>query len=306
MRPTLRQLEYAVAVAEHLSFRKAARACHVSQPALSTQIRDLETALGLALFERDRRRVLVTSAGERLIERAREVLSAVDGFVESARSRTAPLVGDLRLGVIPTVAPYVLPGVLPSVRERYPELRLLLREAQTHVLVDALHAGQLDLLLLALEVDLGEARTLPLYSDPFVVAMPRDHALARAKSVDEEDLEAETLLLLEDGHCLREHALAVCRHGLARELGDFRGGSLNTLVRMVEGGLGLTLLPSMAVAAEVHADGGVAVRPVIKRAPSRTIGLAWRPSSGREDEYRQLAEVFDAHPPEGVKRVRRA
>ena len=305
MRPTIRQLEYAVAVADHLSFRKAARACHVSQPALSTQVRDLETALGVELFERDRRRVLVTAAGERLVRRARAVLSEVDGFVEAARSQEAPLVGDLRLGVIPTVAPYVLPAVLGAVREVFPNLRLLLTEAQTHVLVDRLRDGELDLLLLALEADLGEARTLPLYSDPFFVAMPEDHRLATRRSVNESDLEQETLLLLEDGHCLREQALAVCRFGEARELGDFRASSLNTLVRMVEGGLGITLLPAMSLPFEVHAARGLVTRPLVQRAPARTVGLAWRPSSAREDEFRLLATVFDAHPPEGVKRVRR-
>lgn len=306
MRPTIRQLEYAVAVADHLSFRRAARSCHVSQPALSAQIRDLETNLGLELFERDRRRVLVTPVGERLVARARAVLREADGFVEAANSHKQPLVGDLRIGVIPTVAPYVLPAVLRAANETYPELRVLLREEQTHALVDRLQRGELDMLLLALEADLGEAETLPLYSDPFVVAMPSGHRLASRRSVNEADLEDETLLLLEDGHCLREQALAVCRFGKARELGDFRASSLNTLVRMVEGGLGITLLPGMAVSSEVHGDGNLVVRPVVKRAPSRTIGLAWRPSTARRAEYRLLAKVFDAHPPAGVKQVRRA
>jgi len=303
--PTLRQLEYLVAVAEARSFHRAAEACHVTQPGLSQQIQQLEGLLDVQLFERDRRRVLVTPVGARLLRRARAVLAEVDGFVEAARSHAVPLVGDLRLGVIPTVAPYVLPAVLGGVRAAYPDLRLLLTEAQTHVLVDRLRDGELDLLLLALEADLGEARTLPLYSDPFVVAMPEGHPLAQRKSINEDDLEKETLLLLEDGHCLREHALAVCRFGQARELGDFRASSLNTLVRMVEGGLGITLLPAMSLPAEVHSARGLVTRPLVQRAPARTIGLAWRPSSAREDEFRLLAKVFDAHPPEGVKRVRR-
>ena len=305
MRPTTRQLEYAVAVADHLSFRKAARACHVSQPALSTQVRDLEAGLGIELFERDRRRVLVTGVGEKVIARARAVLAELDGLLDVARGQGEPLVGDLRVGVIPTVAPYLLPGVIGPLRESFPDLRLLLHEDQTHALVERLRTGELDVLLLALEADLGEARTLPLYSDPFVVAMPRGHRLAQRKSISETDLERETLLLLEDGHCLREQALAVCGLGGARELGDFRGGSLNTLVRMVEGGLGITLLPSMAVDTEVRPGGGVVLKPVVQRAPARTIGLAWRPSSGRVEEFEALARVLDRHPPSGVKRVRR-
>ncbi|MDJ0853170.1 MAG: LysR substrate-binding domain-containing protein, partial [Myxococcota bacterium] len=205
--PTLRQLEYVVAIADHGSFHAAARACHVTQPGLSTQIRQLEELLGLRLFERDRRKVLVTPAGEDLVRRARRVLEEAGHLVEAARVYSRPLCGRLRLGVIPTVAPYLLPRVLPAVRKRYPELVLQLHEGQTAELLDRLQRGELDLLLLALEAKLASVETLALFEDPFVLAAPASHRLATRKRVCEADLANEPLLLLEDGHCLRDQAL---------------------------------------------------------------------------------------------------
>jgi len=286
--PTLRQLEYLVAIADLGSFHRAARACGVSQPGLSAQIRQLETLLDLRLLERDRRRVLLTPAGVEMVRRARAVLAETRGLVETASALQRPLCGTLRLGVIPTVAPYLLPRVLPCVRRRHPELRLRLREAQTGDLVAALERGELDVLLLALEAPLGDVATRELFRDPFHVALPADHRLAKRVRLREADLAGEPVLLLADGHCLRAQALAVCREGGAEEQSDFRATSLGTLIEMVCGGAGVTLLPELALASEARRR-GLAVRPFAKPAPYRTIGLAWRPSSGRGAEFALLA-----------------
>jgi LysR family hydrogen peroxide-inducible transcriptional activator len=285
--PTLRQLEYLVAIADLGSFHRAARACGVSQPGLSAQIRQLEALLDLHLLERDRRRVLLTPAGEALVRRARVVLAEARGLVEAANALQRPLSGALRLGVIPTVAPYLLPRALSRVRSRHPELRLRLREAQTADLVAALERGELDVLLLALEAALGGLETLELFRDPFHVALPADHRLARRRRLREQDLADQPVLLLDDGHCLRAQALAVCREAGAEEQSDFRATSLGTLIEMVCGGAGVTLLPELALERETRRS-GLAVVPFAKPAPHRTIGLAWRPSSGRAAEFALL------------------
>jgi LysR family hydrogen peroxide-inducible transcriptional activator len=287
--PTLRQLEYLVAIADLGSFHRAARACGVSQPGLSAQIRQLESLLDLRLLERDRRRVLLTPAGVEMVRRARVVLGEARGLVETASALQRPLCGTLRLGVIPTVAPYLLPRSLPRVRRRYPELRLRLREAQTGDLVAALARGELDVLLLALEAPLGDLATRPLFRDPFHVALPANHRLASRRRLRETDLAGEPVLLLDDGHCLRAQALAVCREGGAEEQSDFRATSLGTLIEMVCGGTGVTLLPELALEREARRP-GLVVRPFAKPQPHRTIGLAWRPSSGRGAEFALLAD----------------
>jgi LysR family hydrogen peroxide-inducible transcriptional activator len=303
-RPSLRQLECVVAVAEHLSFRRAAEACFISQPALSLQIQQLETMLGTRLFERDRRRVLLTPAGEELLPHARAALVAIDGFVDEARALQDPLAGTLRLGVIPTVAPYVLPGLIGPLRKRFPKLRLLLREDKTSSLVERAQDGRLDLALLALEAELGSLETLALYSDPFVLAVPSGHAAATRKTAREQDLEGQDVLLLEDGHCLREQVFALCKRAGAHELGDFRATSLNTLVRMVASGTGVTLLPAMALPVEVHAQDRVVSLP-LERRPARTIGLAWRTSTPRRATYELLAELCLEHAPKGTTPIPR-
>ncbi|MEQ1890914.1 MAG: LysR substrate-binding domain-containing protein [Planctomycetota bacterium] len=298
-RPSLRQLECVVAVADRLSFRRAAEAIAITQPALSLQIQQLERMLGMQLFERDRRRVLVTPAGEALVARARVALAEIDAFVEAAGSLRDPLAGTLRLGVIPTVAPYVLPGLVAVLRKRLPRLRLLLREDQTSHLVEQVQEGKLDLALLALEAELSTLATRALYADPFVLAVPDTHALAGRKSAKEQDLADEDVLLLEDGHCLREQALAICRRTDARELGDFRATSLNTLVRMVSSGAGVTLLPAMSVATEVHGQDKLTTL-ALERRPVRTIGLAYRASSARLALFERLAEHLCETAPRGT------
>ncbi len=294
MNVSFRQLEYFVAVAERLSFRAAADACFVTQPGLSAQLKDLERMLGVQLFERSQRTVLLTPAGETLLPLARGILTASGEFVDLARSLTRPLSGTLRLGVIPTVAPYLLPKTLPALRRRYPQLQVRLHEDLTHRLLELLSHGRLDLLLVALEADLGNVSTLALATDPFVVAVPAQHRLAKRKRVTEADIAAEQVLLLDDGHCLRDQALAVCHTSGASEVGDFRASSLNTLVQMVAGGLGITLLPRLSLEVEAPQLSQIVILPFRKPEPSRTIGLVWRTTSPRAHEFQLLAKLLVA------------
>lgn len=295
MSPTIRQLEYVVAVAELRSFHEAARRCHVSQPGLSAQIRQVEETLGVRIFERDRRHVLVTPEGQVIVRQARRVLAEAGELLSAAEGVGGEgLVGTLRMGVIPTVAPYLLPQALPRIRERYPKLRLLLYEGQTHDIVARLHDGKLDLLLLALEADLERAETHPLFRDDFVLAVRSGHPLSKRKRVEDKDLATDEILLLDDGHCLRDQALPVCRRARAREIGDFRAGSLATLAQMVASGLGMTLLPRIAVPVEASRGAGLVTRPFRAPAPFRTIGLAWRPTSVKKRSFVELGELI--HP----------
>lgn len=302
--PTLRQLEYFCSIVDEGSFHAAARASGVTQPGLSQQLAQLEEQLGVKLLERSRRRVVLTPPGEALLPRARAVLRGAGELVETAATFARPLTGSLRLGVIPTIAPYWLPRVLPQVRRRFPELRLLLREAQTAVLVEALEAGELDVLLLALDAPLGDAVTHELLRDDFVGLVPADHPLAKRKRLRQRDLEGEAVLLLDDGHCLRDQALSVCQQRGAHEWGDFRATSLSTLVQMVEGGMGITLLPEMSVDQETRGTPSAVVRPFVRPIPSRSIGLAWRPTSPRKEEFETLGEVLAGRRSARSKRAR--
>ncbi|HEX2691975.1 MAG TPA: hydrogen peroxide-inducible genes activator [Kofleriaceae bacterium] len=291
-RPSIRQLECLVAVAETRSFRRAATALGISQPALSAQVQAAEHVLGIQVFERDRRSVLITSAGDDVVNRAREALIAVDAVGDAARRRGEPLVGSLRLGVIPTIAPYWLPALLPEVHRQFPRLELILREDQTHRLLAQLSAGQLELALLAIPVQ-GDFTTASVAREGFVAAAPRGAKLIKHRGkLTERDLEGETVLLLEDGHCLRDQALEVCKRAGAVESVEVRATSLPTLVQMVAGGLGVTLLPEAAIATLVQKHGPVALAEFAKPVPGRTIGLAWRTSSGRLREFRLLAETM--------------
>jgi LysR family transcriptional regulator, hydrogen peroxide-inducible genes activator len=275
---TLRQLQYVVAVADILSFRKAAEFCHVSQPSLSAQLAQLEEAVGVRIFERDRRRVLLTAAGKDLVERARRLLVEADDFVAAAKRASDPLMGELRVGVIPTISPYLLPSITPALRAEYPQLVTKWLEDKTEVLMQRLDAGQIDAALLALEADLGDVESDVVAIDPFVlVARPDDPLMEKTRAVGLSELNEVNVLLLDDGHCLREQALAVCSRAKAREL-EFRATSLSTLVHMVAGGAGVTLLPELAVKVEVE-RAGLCARSFVRPVPHRTIALVWRKRS---------------------------
>lgn len=290
-RPSIRQLECLVAVADHHSFRKAATALGISQPALSAQVQCAEKLLGIQVFERDRRSVLVTTAGEDVVGRARLALDAIDAVTDAARRRAEPLVGPLRLGVIPTVAPYWLPALLTSVRKRFSKLELILREDQTARLLGMLAAGQIDVALLAIPVP-GDVTTATIARENFLLAAPRTSKLVQRKHLSIEDLEDQTVLLLEDGHCLRDQALSVCERSGAVESMQVRATSLPTLIQMVAGGMGVTLLPESAAEALVQPRGPVELAALGKSPPGRTLGLAWRTSSARLREFRLLAETM--------------
>ncbi|MFT5443873.1 MAG: LysR family hydrogen peroxide-inducible transcriptional activator [Myxococcota bacterium] len=292
--PTLRQLEYIVAVADQRHFGRAAEHCGVTQPGLSAQVRELESLLDVTIFERDPKGVLLTTAGGLIVERAREILIKSAELVDAAHGAHRPLWGRLDVGVIPTVAPYLLPRALPRVRRKHRELNLRLRELQTDRLVEELEQGRLDLLIVALDVDLGAAETLPLFDDPFYAVMTKGHDLAKKKTIADADLKGQQVLLLEDGHCLRGHALSVCQAHGASELADlFRATSLNTLMQMITEDDVMTLLPELAVASETRGRRDLVVRPLRSPAPFRRIGLAWRKGSPRADEFRLLAECFE-------------
>jgi LysR family transcriptional regulator, hydrogen peroxide-inducible genes activator len=299
--PTLAQLRALVGVADHRHFGRAAAALRVSQPALSSAVAALERTLGIQLVERTTRSVLLTSVGEEIVERARGVLGAVDDIAEVAVRVQAPLSGEIRLGVIPTVAPYLLPRLLPVLRARRPRLRPRLREAQTSALLAELRGGSLDLALLALPTDEAGVVEEPLHDEDFVLVTPADHPLAGSAAVPVSALGGQELLLLEDGHCFRAQALEVCREAGARERTRLRATSLSTIVQMVAGGLGLTLLPAAAVGVEVGEGRGLATATFRRPPPRRRIGLAYRATSARVADWTLLAaEVRAALPGTGL------
>ncbi|MCL4705500.1 LysR family transcriptional regulator [bacterium] len=302
---TLRQLQYAVAVADSLSFRKAAESCHVSQPSLSAQLAQMEEALGVRLFERDRRRVLVTVAGRKIIERARLILRETVDLLESAHRSADPLSGTLRIGVISTLSPYLLPRLTAALRETYPRLTVLWAEDKTDSLMQSLKAGTLDATLLALETHIGNVEHEIIGSDPFVLATPVGHPLgAKASPARAVELKGANVLLLDDGHCFREQALAFCSNAKAHEL-EFRATSLSTLAQMVAGGAGVTLLPEIAVATEAK-RAELAIRRFARPAPKRTIALVWRSRSPLGPALRQIAATartaYSHAPAAGVRR----
>jgi LysR family transcriptional regulator, hydrogen peroxide-inducible genes activator len=292
MEPTFRQLRYFTALAETRHFGQAALRCHVTQPALSMQIKELEEALGAPLIERARSGAMLTPAGIEVARRARAILRAVRDLADLARQHAEVPSGPLRVGVIPTIGPYLLPNVLPRVHAAFPNLQLSLRESQTLVLVKELLAGTLDLLILALPVDDPEIDELPLFEDVFALALPATHPLEAQGGVSETELRGERLLLLEEGHCLRDQTLAVAQAGGASELDDFRASSLATVVQMVANGYGCTILPELAVPVEVGDRQGIRVVPFQRPPPVRTVGLAWRRTSPRRGEFLAFGEVI--------------
>jgi LysR family transcriptional regulator, hydrogen peroxide-inducible genes activator len=289
---TLRQLQYAVAVADALSFGRAAAACGVSQPSLSAQLAELEGALGARLFERDRRRVLLTPAGEALVARARRVLTDADDLADAGKRLGDPLAGTVRLGVIPTISSYLLPDLARALEREHARLTVRWTEDKTETLVRALADGTLDAAVLALEADLGDLAREAIARDPFWLAAPRGHALARRSTpVTAKELAGARVLLLDDGHCLRDQALAVCGGAGSEELG-FRATSLPTLAQMVATGAGVTLLPELAVKTESR-RAPLVIRPLAEPA-FRTVGLAWRPTSPLAPALRTLVATMRA------------
>ena len=290
----LRDLRYLVALADERHFGRAAERCYVSQPTLSAQIRKLEEYLGVPLVERQPRRVSLTETGARVVERARRLLLEADAIVELAKSDRDPLAGPLKLALIPTVGPYLLPHIAGRLRRALPRLKLLLYEYQTGPLLAKLTEGEIDVGILALPVPAEGLATAALYEEPFTLAVPASHPLAGRDRVRVADLEGESLLLLEDGHCLRDQALEVCSRIQLGDEQDYRATSLETLRQMVAAGHGVTLLPELAANTPVGTARGLRVKPFVKPAPSRTIGAVWRKSTTRARAIEAVAETIRA------------
>ena len=293
--PTLRQMQYLKLLAEHGSFGRAAEAAHVTQPTLSAGVQELEKILGGPVVDRARSGVILTAIGEVALARATTILNEAEEMVQSARNAGHPLTGRFRLGVIPTVAPYLLPKALPLLRARFPKLRLYLREDLTHRLIALLKAGQLDAALIALPYDMAGLAHAHVSDDELLAALPSTHPLAHAREAPPSAMESDDLILLEDGHCLRDHALAACGLRPPKATGEeeaFAATSLPTLVQMVGSGLGVTFLPAMAVAAGLADTADISVMPLQADHPSREIVVAWRAGSSRAAEGRLLAETL--------------
>jgi LysR family hydrogen peroxide-inducible transcriptional activator len=288
--PTLRQLQFLVAVVDLRHFGRAAERCRVTQSTLSAGLKDLENVLQAKLVERTKRKVLPTPLGEAVAERARTLLAGAEAVVETARAGGEPLTGSFRLGAIPTIGPFVLPRVLQGLRRAYPDLRLYIREDQTRELLDRLRRGELEAALIALPYDVQDFAVMDLGADPFWLVAPRNHPLiqARSKAVAAEDVPADELLLLEDGHCLREHALSACHLGRTTRGREFQATSLYTLAEMVANGLGVTFFPEIALSADLLKGTDVGLKPLTKDSPARRIALVWRKSYHRTGDVAAL------------------
>ncbi len=293
----LRDLRYLIALSDLRHFGRAAEACHVSQPTLSTQVRKLEEELGVALVERAPRQVMLTPAGRDIVERARRVLAEVEQMRETARRTSDPEAGSVRLGMFPTLGPYLLPHVVPNIRARFPRLELLLVEEKTEILLNMLRAGRLDAAVLALPLHDDSLEVEFLFEEPFVLALPIAHPLASHPRLKLADIADEHLLLLEEGHCLRDQALSVCQLAGAGEKEGFRATSLETLRQMVAAGVGITLLPMLAVQPPVPVSESIRLLPFRAPAPTRRLAMAWRRSSAMTPFLRDLAGLVRAVPP---------
>jgi len=285
---TLRQLRYLSALAEHRHFGRAAESCSVTQPALSMQIKDLEHELAVDLVERRPAEVVLTDIGAEVARRAERVLGLTRDIADFARHRSRLLTGRLQLGVIPSIAPYVLPKLLPAVARAYPELRIELRETQTHVLLDELARGAVDAVMLALPAETAEIEAVPLFDDPFLLAVPATDPRPAGARVSTQDIDMQRLILLEEGHCLRDQALALCSS--ERRDVSLGAASLATVMQMVANGYGVTLLPRIAVDAELR-DERVKLLRFVEPAPGRTVGLAWRRTSPRKADFVALGRL---------------
>jgi LysR family hydrogen peroxide-inducible transcriptional activator len=289
--PTVKQLQYLVALRQHGHFGRAAEASFVTQSTLSAGLRELENLLGVVLVERTRRVVRFTPLGQKIAEKALRVLRESEELTDMARAEGKPLHGELRLGVIPTIAPFLLPAMLPRLRGEWPNLKLFLREETSQAACDALHRGQLDCVLLAMPYSCGDVDKAPLFDDRLFVAFPRGEAPPEA-IVEPGAIDEHRLLMLEDGHCLKDHALAACNRPEMRAEATMMGTSLHTLVQMVDNGLGVTFVPGMAIEAGILDGTGVDARPLKSDHGFRSVALIWRRSSPREEEFQLLAETL--------------
>jgi len=289
--PTVKQLQYLVALRQHGHFGRAAEASFVTQSTLSAGLRELENLLGVVLVERTRRVVRFTPLGSKIAEKALRVLRESEELTDMARAEGKPLHGELRLGVIPTIAPFLLPSMLPRLRGEWPNLKLFLREETSQAACDALHRGQLDCVLLAMPYSCGDVDKAPLFDDRLFVAFPRGEAPPEA-IVEPGAIDEHRLLMLEDGHCLKDHALAACNRPEMRAEATMMGTSLHTLVQMVDNGLGVTFVPGMAIEAGILEGTAVDARPLKSDHGFRSVALIWRRSSPREEEFQLLAETL--------------
>ncbi|WP_395622486.1 LysR substrate-binding domain-containing protein [Sphingomonas daechungensis] len=303
--PTIKQLQYLVALRQHGHFGKAAESCFVTQSTLSAGLRELENLLGIVLVERTRRVVRFTPLGLKISEKALRVLREAEELTDMARAEGKPLHGELRMGVIPTIAPFLLPAMLPRLRRQWPNLKLFLREETSQAACDALHRGQLDCVLLAMPFPCGDVEKAKLFEDRLFVAFPRGEAPPDT-SVEPRAIDEQRLLMLEDGHCLKDHALSACNRPEMRADAAMMGTSLHTLVQMVDNGLGVTFVPGMAIDAGILEGTGVDARPLSSDHGFRQVALIWRRSSPREEEFRLLADALrqiahDLNPSLGTK-----
>ncbi|WP_219894711.1 LysR substrate-binding domain-containing protein [Aquisediminimonas profunda] len=288
--PTIKQLQYLVALQEHGHFGKAAEACFVTQSTLSAGLRELESLIGVTLVERNRRVVRFTALGERIAEKARRVLREAEELGDMVRAAGKPLSGDLRMSVIPTIAPFLLPRILPRLRRDWPDLKLYLREETSGAACESLNHGRADCVLLALPYACGDIESEILFEDRLFLAYPGNEQPPETATAD--TIDEKRFLLLEDGHCLKDHVLSACNRPELRANAAMLGTSLHTLVQMVDNGLGVTMLPEMAIEANILANTGITTRPLIADHPSRSIALAWRRASPRGKEFELLANVL--------------
>jgi len=295
--PTLKQLQYLVALKDHGHFGRAAEACFVTQSTLSAGLRELETLIGVVLVERTRRVVRFTPLGDRIADKARRVLREAEELGDMARAAGRPLSGDMRMSVIPTIAPFMLPRILPRLRRDYPDLKLFLREEPSGAACEGLHNGRTDCVLLALPYACGEIAFEPLFDDRLFVAfptedVPSDRTSIPASAIPASAIDETRLLLLEDGHCLKDHALAACNRPEIRAEATMMGTSLHTIVQMVDNGLGITMLPEMALNAGILDNTGITALPLDADNASRRIALVWRKASPREKDFQLLAKAL--------------
>ena len=292
---SIKQLKYIVAVAEHRHFGNAATARYVTQSPLSAGIQDVEEALQVQVFERTKKQVLITEKGLEIVLHAKRVLEEINGLIDATSSTSKPLCGKITLGVIPTVGPFLLPTILAKLRNSFPELKVFLRESQTAALLDDLTTGRIDAALLALPYPINDMKKVELFDDLFHLACPPDHPLANRKPLKVQHLATQPLLLLEEGHCLRQHALSACKLKGANYGVPYQCTSLSTLIQMVANGIGVTLVPKMGVKSGLLAKTGLVSRSFNDKDVKRTIGMVWRPSSNKQSDLELLAEFIKKH-----------